>query len=556
MLPRLVERGDGWWHAVWVPLRLDVDVAIDRLVASMPAVVGAGERDADRAAVARSVVESLVDQIARATLAYSGWQLGLGDTRRHVSRALRQVMRALQAPSGRFRDERDLVDALDQIADAFDTIIRRAEGEPVVRVRLRLGVPDGPEGMWPLAFEVADAASGDVGVAATCTLADVRAASPAAVELAGGTRHVALVQQTADDALADLSLVAPWLEHWIDAGCDDGIDIDQAAATLEAVDLLAAVRIDLVSPERLARRRPSTRGTARPADEGSQHRFGATALVDWSVVVDDTPIDEAVLRRAADAGASLVQVGGRWVQLDRTDARRALDHLARHRDEHAELSALELLQVSAELQAAEEAAASVPGAAMADQIVATGWLDDLMQGLPDATLVDGDVPATFAATLRPYQLRGLGWLQFLRRVGLGGCLADDMGLGKTPTTLAHLAGIPGPHLVVCPLSVVHNWETECARFVPFARVLVHHGSGRADATSFAARVAHHDIVVTTYQLAARDLDAITAVSWSTVVLAEAQAGPYQYYAVTPCRVYDTRTGLPSAGGTDGGILYT
>jgi non-specific serine/threonine protein kinase len=83
--------------------------------------------------------------------------------------------------------------------------------------------------------------------------------------------------------------------------------------------------------------------------------------------------------------------------------------------------------------------------------------------------------------------------------------------------------VPGPHLVVCPLSVVHNWETECARFVPFARVLVHHGSGRADAATFAARVAHHDLVITTYQLAARDLDSLMAVDWSTVVLDEAQA---------------------------------
>ncbi|MGD9997737.1 MAG: DEAD/DEAH box helicase [Ilumatobacteraceae bacterium] len=520
-LPRLVERGDGWWQATWVPLRADVDAVIDHLVAAMPAVVGAGEREGNRAEVARAVVDSLVDQIARATLAYSGWQLGIGDTRRHVSRALRQVMRALQAPVGRFRDERDLVDALDQIADAFDTIIRRAEGEPVVRVRLRLGLPEHPDGDWPLQFEMVDAsAAGGVGVATACSLADVRECGPAARQLAGGERHLGLVNATAEDALADLSLVAPWLEQWIAAGCNDTIDIDQAAATLEAVDLLAAVQIDLLSPERLTRRRPTTRGTARPADEGAHHRFGATALVDWSVEVDDTPVDEAVLHRAAGAGASLVQVGGRWVQLDRTDARRALEHLARHRAQHAELSAVELLQVAAELGAAEP---TEQGLASFERLTATGWLDDLLRGLPDTTLGDGEVPASFAATLRPYQLRGLAWLQFLHRVGLGGCLADDMGLGKTPTTLAHLAGLPGPHLVVCPLSVVHNWETEAARFVPLARVLVHHGSGRADAESFAARVAHHDLVVTTYQLAARDLDALMAVPWSTVVLDEAQA---------------------------------
>ncbi|MFM7045743.1 MAG: DEAD/DEAH box helicase, partial [Ilumatobacteraceae bacterium] len=121
-----------------------------------------------------------------------------------------------------------------------------------------------------------------------------------------------------------------------------------------------------------------------------------------------------------------------------------------------------------------------------------------------------------------YQLRGLGWLQGLRELGLGGCLADDMGLGKTPTTLAHLAGVDGPHLVVCPLSVVHNWETEAARFTPGLRVLVHHGAARADGDAFADSVVAHDIVVTTYQVATRDIDLLRGIEWSTLVLDEAQ----------------------------------
>ena len=90
-------------------------------------------------------------------------------------------------------------------------------------------------------------------------------------------------------------------------------------------------------------------------------------------------------------------------------------------------------------------------------------------------------PADFIGTLRPYQEIGLSWLSFLDRFGLGACLADDMGLGKTATTLAHLAQRPGPHLVVCPLSVVHNWEAESTRFTPGQQVVVHHGAGRQQA---------------------------------------------------------------------------
>ena len=110
-----------------------------------------------------------------------------------------------------------------------------------------------------------------------------------------------------------------------------------------------------------------------------------------------------------------------------------------------------------------------------------------------------------------------------------------MGLGKTATTLAHLLDRPGPHLVVCPLSVVHNWVAEAARFTPGLHVVVHHGPGRiggnggGDRTtatrrpdSGLAELAGADVVVTTYGLLPRDLAHLGAISWSTVVLDEAQ----------------------------------
>ena len=139
--------------------------------------------------------------------------------------------------------------------------------------------------------------------------------------------------------------------------------------------------------------------------------------------------------------------------------------------------------------------------------------------------------AGFVGALRPYQRRGLGWLRFLDSLGLGGCLADDMGLGKTATTLAHLLDRPGPHLVVCPLSVVHNWVAEAARFTPGLHVVVHHGPGRIGGNGGARRrhddsglaeLAGADVVVTTYGLLPRDVAHLGAISWSTVVLDEAQ----------------------------------
>ena len=134
-------------------------------------------------------------------------------------------------------------------------------------------------------------------------------------------------------------------------------------------------------------------------------------------------------------------------------------------------------------------------------------------------------PETFTATLRTYQQQGLAWLQFLRTANLGGVLADDMGLGKTVQALAHLAieqeqgRLNRPALVVCPTSLVANWRAEAARFAPSLRTLVLHGPTRAD---LFPTIPHHDLVITTYPLLARDHDTLVLQPWHVVILDEAQ----------------------------------
>jgi SNF2 family DNA or RNA helicase len=100
-----------------------------------------------------------------------------------------------------------------------------------------------------------------------------------------------------------------------------------------------------------------------------------------------------------------------------------------------------------------------------------------------------------------------------------------MGLGKTATTLAHLVDRPGPHLVVCPLSVVRNWSQEAARFAPGLDVRIHHGADRTSGIggdTLFGDDPHRQLVITTYGLLPRDLEHLGAVEWSTVVLDEAQ----------------------------------
>lgn len=134
-------------------------------------------------------------------------------------------------------------------------------------------------------------------------------------------------------------------------------------------------------------------------------------------------------------------------------------------------------------------------------------------------------PAGLDATLRPYQSEGLAWLQYLRQQDLGGVLADDMGLGKTLQTLAHIllekesGRLQQPALVVVPTSLLHNWQSEAARFTPGLRVLVLHGNQRA--TDF-ARIGEHDLVLTTYPLVWRDEEALQAHGYHLLILDEAQ----------------------------------
>ena len=131
------------------------------------------------------------------------------------------------------------------------------------------------------------------------------------------------------------------------------------------------------------------------------------------------------------------------------------------------------------------------------------------------------------AVLRPYQKEGVGWLHFLRANGFGGILADEMGLGKTVQVLAFLRALKerrgaapaNPSLVVCPTSLVFNWEAESKKFTPALSVLALHGAERRALFSDLAR---HDLLITSYALLRRDAALYGGMEFDTLVLDEAQ----------------------------------
>lgn len=252
----------------------------------------------------------------------------------------------------------------------------------------------------------------------------------------------------------------------------------------------------------------------------------ALVAFDWQMALGDEVLAREELERLAALKLPLVQVRGQWVMLEPEDIERAIAFWEKARQQ-TELPLREALGM------ALGATGDVEGMALQD-VEATGWLSDLLEQLRAGDrLEELPAPNGFVGQLRPYQERGYSWLAFLRKWGMGACLADDMGLGKTIQAIALLLSErqdraasppsgPGPALVICPTSVVGNWKREIQRFGPSLRVMVHHGSERARGAALVDAVSAHDVVISTYNLARRDVEDLEQVPWGDVILDEAQ----------------------------------
>jgi hypothetical protein len=500
-------------HARWTPV---VDDALAGQLASLHAQMppACGVDDMMR------LFEQLVDAVARKQLSKIAWRPPQPRNGRGTDyRAAQSALRALASDSGNVLYRNDDMEALAELERTFVHEVERASGMPVLAAQLRLQLPAGVDDPWLVGLELVDVDQPDH----WCTASDAIAATPLALDLARTAAHIPRLQARLIEAGAEIDLhLAPVLTILKGFAADPAhlaeLDIEDVEEFLgSAPELLSRLDIRLLGPEQLIRARTGMRAAATPQPAtANTGRFAAGALVQWNATIDDSPIDDAQLERAALAGTSLIHVNGRWVRLDTKEVRSTLERLQKHRDDHSELDVNALMKLAADAAVSSDG----PGGIAVD---GTGWIADLLAGLPDEQLVEVVEPASFVGELRHYQRRGLSWMGFLGRIGLGGCLADDMGLGKTATTLAHLATRQGPHLVVCPLSVVHNWYAEAARFTPHMQVAIHHGNERARGAAAADQLIPSDIVITTYGTLSRDVDSLSEVRWGTLVLDEAQA---------------------------------
>ena len=302
----------------------------------------------------------------------------------------------------------------------------------------------------------------------------------------------------------------PWIE----------LDEDELAVFIgRAARELTREGFGVILPTELttsARRRLNLRVhvTAEQPTDGLSSGLNADTLASfhWKASIDDEELTAEEFDAIANAKRELVRWRGTWVLVDERDI----------------ANAQVVIGTTGSMPLVRAAGAALAGTAVVAgreaAIVPDTQIASLVERLVAATApTELGEPTGFVGELRGYQARGLSWLSHLEASGFGGCLADDMGLGKTIMVIALALHDPRPTLVVCPTSVIGNWEREVQRFAPSLRVVRQHGSGRSRTSeALAERLDPQTIVLTSYGLLRRDRALFNGVEWGRVVLDEAQ----------------------------------
>ena len=295
------------------------------------------------------------------------------------------------------------------------------------------------------------------------------------------------------------------------------LDADELAHLLEhGLEALDAVGIDVFWPRGLrgelipqARVEVDSGPREGPLMEGL---FGPDAMFsfDWRLALGQDPLTDDEMAALAGATSPVIRLRDNWMVIDPAVARRARKR-----------KAAQPIKPVVALQAALTGKLYLDGGAL--EVHPGAILEKVRDRIVDAAVVAPlETPVALTAPLRDYQRHGLTWLAELTGAGLGACLADDMGLGKTITLIAlHLhrrdRGLAtGPTLVVCPASLLGNWENEIQRFAPGVATRRFHGTGRDLADL------EDGFVLTTYGTMRNDHEALAAVPWDLVVADEAQ----------------------------------
>jgi SNF2 family DNA or RNA helicase len=547
VLPALTPE-DGGYAARWRPVLSAVDARRAReLAAAIPAACRAAADTAPGPLLA-GMLDALADAIARTRL--PGALLPARRGRRPAQIPFIERTVASLTASDPVVEVEGAADEREarELAPAFaEWLAAAARPAGPVRTCFRLVEPPDPGPSMPDAEGAATSAevagAGDWQVELSLQSAEDPSLMVPALDVwdGAGFGWLAGDADPEEELLAGLGAAArlfPALDGALREAAPTRLTLDTAGALdflRETGPLLSGAGFGVLLPDWARKARLGLKLTAKSSSSSSASartgQFGLQDLVDfrYELAVGDEVLSPAELAELARLKVPLVRIRGQWVELDDRHLKAALKFFEGGR--------------SGTMTAAEVLTAAIGAGAGMDELALTsveadGWLGDLLSGEADERLDPMLTPDGFHGELRPYQQRGLSWLSFLGRLGVGAILADDMGLGKTVQLLSLLWAdraktgsvrddpdfdLPAPSLLICPMSLTGNWQREAERFTPDLKVHVHHGADRLTGAELATEVAAADLVITTYQTAARDLAALSQVRWARVVCDEAQA---------------------------------
>ncbi len=266
----------------------------------------------------------------------------------------------------------------------------------------------------------------------------------------------------------------------------------------------------------------------------SQSMFGLQQIMqfDWRLSIGDQELTEEEFQQLLKEKTELINLRGKWIHLD-TNLMRQLWKIVNQMQKKKGLSIRDVMEMhlAGSLSSIEVGGSSVEEDRSLVQldVELTQPLQRLFTQLKqESSIPQITPPPTLQAVLRNYQISGSSWMLFLRRMGLGGCLADDMGLGKTIQWITYLLYAKEkeqpttPSLLICPTSVLGNWQKEIERFAPSLRVHLHYGGKRMKGEDFRSAITGADLVLTSYTLSHLDEEELGSVEWDSICLDEAQ----------------------------------
>ncbi len=253
----------------------------------------------------------------------------------------------------------------------------------------------------------------------------------------------------------------------------------------------------------------------------------------WQFSMNGETISAEQFKKLVDEKREFIRIGTEWFRVDANWMQEMRALMQQAEDESWTVRELLFRELPEDLSPLEEeedaddAMRDDPLFAFELQQSLKSYMEQLNEkkGLPPVP-----VPLSLNASLRPYQQEGFEWLIFMREQGFGACLADDMGLGKTVQLISYLLHVyettdaKEPTIIICPTSVLGNWQKELARFAPSLIVHTHYQANRTKEEAFVRLIEQEKphVILSTYGTVSQDAEFLQEIDWATVVLDEAQ----------------------------------